>query len=84
MKKSFLFLLMLIIGVAGTQQLNAQIAFSMAEELANQNTPEGWKTVELPQDLPVITAANTFDITASPFNASTSSEDNTSAIENAI
>ena len=84
MKKSFLFLLMLIIGVAGTQQLNAQIAFSMVEELANQNTPEGWKTVELPQDLPIITAANTFDITASPYNASTTSEDNTSAIQAAL
>ena len=41
MKKTFSFLLTLIMGVAGTQQLNAQIAFSMDEEKANQNTPEG-------------------------------------------
>ena len=84
MKKTFSFLLTLIMGVAGTQQLNAQIAFSMDEEKANQNTPEGWKPVELPQGLPEFTAENTFDITAAPFNASTSSEDNTAAIQAAL
>ena len=84
MKKTFSFLLTLIMGVAGTQQLNAQIAFSMDEEKANQNTPEGWKPVELPQGLPTFTAENTFDITAAPFNASTSSEDNTAAIQAAL
>jgi polygalacturonase len=84
MKKTFSFLLTLIMGVAGAQQLNAQIAFSMDEEKANQNTPEGWKPVELPQGLPEFTAANTFDITAAPFNASTSSEDNTAAIQAAL
>ena len=40
--------------------------------------------MELPQGLPAITAANTFYITASPYNASTSSEDNTSAIQAAL
>ena len=56
----------------------------MSEEASDQNTPEGWKAVELPQGLPAITAANTFDITASPYNASTSSADNTAAIQAAL
>ena len=84
MKRHFLKILSLLLFCATALQLNAQIAFSMAEEAAEQNTPEGWKAVDLPQGLPAITAANTFNITASPYNASTSSEDNTSAIQRAL
>ena len=84
MKRHFLKTLSLLLFYATALQLNAQIAFSMAEEAAEQNTPEGWKAVDLPQGLPAITAANTFNITASPYNASTSSEDNTSAIQAAL
>ena len=84
MKRPFLIISFLLLLCATALQLNAQIAFSIAEEAVDKNTPEGWKTVELPQGLPAITAANTFYITASPYNASTSSEDNTSAIQAAL
>ncbi len=46
-----------------------------------QNTPEGWTAVELPQ-LPVITSANTFNITN--YGASPSAADNTKAIQKAL
>ena len=84
MKRPFLITSFLLLLCATALQLNAQIAFSIAEEAVDKNTPEGWKAVELPQGLPAITAANTFYITASPYNASTSSEDNTSAIQAAL
>ena len=84
MKRPFLIISFLLLLCATALQLNAQIAFSIAEETVDKNTPEGWKAVELPQGLPAITAANTFYITASPYNASTSSEDNTSAIQAAL
>lgn len=51
-----------------------------AEKVA-QNTPEGWTAVELPS-IPAITDANTYNITA--YGASTSAEDNASAIQAAI
>ena len=60
------------------------IPFSMAEEAANQNTPEGWTAVQLPTGIPAITEANTFVITEAPYNASASSEDNTEAIQAAL
>ena len=63
-------------------QTSAQTAFSLAEEQANQNTPEGWEAVELPYNMPTITTANTFDITA--YGATTSSADNTAAIQAAL
>ena len=85
MKQHFLSILCLLLLGTTAQQLNARIAFSMAAEIANQNTPEGWKPVELPQGMPIsFMAANTFIITAAPFNASTSSEDNTAAIQAAL
>lgn len=85
MKRQFFKVLSLLMFCAAAQQLNARIGFSMAEEIASQNTPEGWKPVELPQGMPTsFRAANTFIITAAPFNASTSSEDNTAAIQAAL
>lgn len=85
MKRQFFKVLSLLMFCAAAQQLNARIGFSMAEEIASQNTPEGWKPVELPQGMPTsFLAANTFIITAAPFNASTSSEDNTAAIQAAL
>ncbi len=50
-------------------------------EIAAQNTPEGWTAVNLPQ-IDAITSANTFDITS--YGASTSSDDNTVAIQAAL
>ena len=58
------------------------ISFSMTEEAANQNTPDGWTAVNLPTGIPAITEANTFVITS--YGASTSSTDNTSAIQAAL
>ena len=72
----------LLLSMMALQQAEAQIAFSMAEEQANQNTPEGWEAVDLPTGLPAITAANTFYITS--FGASTSEADNTDAIQDAL
>ncbi len=51
-----------------------------AEQKA-QNTPSGWTNVSLPQ-IPAITKANTVMIT--DFGASTSSSDNTAAIQKAL
>ena len=84
MKRKFLAILGMLLFSATAYQLKAQIPFSMEEEVSDRNTPEGWNAVELPQGLPAFTAANTFDITASPYNASTSSEDNTAAIQAAL
>lgn len=53
----------------------------VSAEKAAQNTPDGWTAVELPS-IPAITEANTFNITA--YGASTSAEDNASAIQAAI
>lgn len=60
------------------------IPFSMTEEAAARNTPDGWTEVQLPTGIPAITEANTFVITDAPYNASTSSEDNTAAIQAAL
>ena len=59
----------------------AQTFTGITAELNAQNTPEGWTAVELPQ-LPAITSANTFNI--KDYGASTSSTDNTKAIQNAL
>ena len=60
----------------------AQTTFAgITAEQNAQNTPEGWTAVELPQ-LPVITSANTFNITN--YGASTSAADNTKAIQRAL
>lgn len=55
--------------------------YGVTTEALEQNTPDGWTAVELPQ-LPAITTANTFDITN--YGASTSSEDNAKAIQKAL
>lgn len=60
----------------------AQTTFAgITAEQNAQNTPEGWTDVELPQ-LPVITSANTFNITN--YGASPSAADNTKAIQKAL
>ena len=59
----------------------AQTFAGITAELNAQNTPEGWTAVELPQ-LPAITSANTFNI--KDYGASTSSTDNTKAIQKAL
>ena len=59
----------------------AQTFAGITAEQNAQNTPEGWTAVELPQ-LPAITSANTFNI--KDYGASTSSTDNTKAIQNAL
>lgn len=82
MNKLLTILLGTLLLTTAPQQTTAQIAFSMAEEQANQNTPEGWTAVQLPQNIPAITTANTFNIT--DYGASTSSADNTTAIQTAL
>ena len=59
----------------------AQTFAGITAEQSTQNTPSGWTAVALPQ-LPEITSANTFNITS--YGASTSSEDNTKAIQKAL
>ena len=67
----------------GVGTLSAQvISFSMAEEMAAKNTPEGWTEVDLPQNLPAFTADNTYYIT--DFGAATTLADNTQAIQKAL
>lgn len=61
--------------------MQAQTFTGIAEEQKAQNTPEGWKKVDLPQ-LPEIKANNTFNI--ADYGASTSAEDNTKAIQKAL
>lgn len=61
--------------------MQAQTFTSIAEEQKAQNTPEGWKKVDLPQ-LPEMNANNTFNI--ADYGASTSAEDNTKAIQKAL
>ena len=61
--------------------MQAQTFTGIAEEQKVQNTPEGWKKVDLPQ-LPEINASNTFNI--ADYGASTSAEDNTKAIQKAL
>lgn len=61
--------------------MQAQTFTGIAEEQKAQNTPEGWKKVDLPQ-LPEINASNTFNI--ADYGASTSAEDNTKAIQKAL
>ena len=73
--------MLLAILCTATQTLYAQ-TFSMASEASSQNTPSGWTAVDLPTGLPEITTANTFDITT--YGASTSSSDNTTAIQAAL
>ena len=76
-------LLLMFLALMGVQNLVAQvIPFSMEEEKTQQNTPEGWNAVQLPQNLPTLTESNTFYITA--YGATTSSSDNTQAIQNAL
>ena len=75
-------LLLMFLALMGVQSLVAQvIPFSMEEEKNQQNTPEGWNAVQLP-NLPALTESNTFYITA--YGATTESSDNTAAIQAAL
>ncbi len=67
--------------VACSMGMKAQTFAGITAEQNAQNTPEGWTAVSLPQ-LPEITSSNTFNIT--DYGASTSSEDNTKAIQKAL
>lgn len=81
MKKSILQTIVLAALLALPTFAKAQTFAGITAEQNAQNTPEGWTAVALPQ-LPAITAANTFNITS--YGASTSSADNTKAIQNAL
>ena len=81
MKKSFIKTIVLSVLLALPLFAKAQTFAGITAEQTAQNTPEGWPAVSLPQ-LPSITAANTFDITS--YGASTSSADNTKAIQAAL
>lgn len=56
-------------------------AGGLENEASEQNTPQGWTAVQLPQ-LPAITTANTLYIT--DYGAETSAADNTSAVQAAL
>ena len=95
-KRNFLPLLLLLAS-CGSQQTQADpvdasttptvtptattIFQGVTQEAAEQNTPDGWSSVALPQ-LPAITSKNTFYI--QDFGASTSAADNTAAIQKAL
>lgn len=81
MKKSILQTIVLAALLALPTFAKAQTFAGTTAEQNAQNTPEGWTAVALPQ-LPAITAANTFNITS--YGASTSSADNTKAIQKAL
>lgn len=81
MKKSILQTIVLAALLALPTFSKAQTFAGITAEQNAQNTPEGWTAVALPQ-LPAITAANTFNITS--YGASTSSADNTKAIQKAL
>ena len=81
MKKSILQTIVLAALLALPTFAKAQPFAGITAEQSTQNTPEGWIAVALPQ-LPAITAANTFNITS--YGASTSSADNTKAIQAAL
>ena len=81
MKKSILQTIVLVALLALPTFAKAQTFAGITAEQNAQNTPEGWTAVALPQ-LPAITSANTFYITS--YGASTSSADNTKAIQAAL
>ena len=81
MKKSILQTIVLAALLALPTFAKAQTFAGITAEQSAQNTPEGWIAVALPQ-LPAITSTNTFNITK--FGASTSSADNTKAIQAAL
>ena len=81
MKKSILQTIVLAALLALPTFAKAQTFAGITAEQSAQNTPEGWTAVALPQ-LPAITTANTFNITS--YGASTSSADNTKAIQKAL
>ena len=81
MKKSILQTIVLAALLALPTFAKAQTFAGITAEQSAQNTPEGWIAVALPQ-LPAITAANTVNITS--YGASTSSADNTKAIQKAL
>lgn len=81
MKKSILQTIVLAALLALPTFAKAQTFAGITAEQNAQNTPEGWTAVALPQ-LPAITATNTFNITS--YGASTSSVDNTKAIQKAL
>lgn len=73
---------LLILSVAFMLSIfSAKADNDVSVERNSQNTPGGWQAVELPE-LPTITSANTYNITT--YGASTSSHDNTSAIQAAL
>ena len=81
MKKSILQTIVLAALLALPTFAKAQTFAGITAEQSAQNTPEGWPAVALPQ-LPAITTANSFNITS--YGASTSSADNTKAIQKAL
>ena len=83
MKRLITMMMATVLCLVCSTGLTAQvIRFSMDEEAASKNTPEGWNEVQLPKDLPTFTESNTFYITN--YGASTTSADNTTAIQNAL
>lgn len=80
MKCNYLLLSTLVFS-ALTFPLPALADSDVTAEKTAQNTPMGWTAVDLPS-IPAITASNTFTIT--DYGASTTSSDNTAAIQAAL
>lgn len=81
MNKTTIKSFVLIALLAMPNYIQAQTFKGISEELKANNTPEGWKKVDLPQ-LPEITEKNTFNIV--DYGATTSADDNTKAIQKAL
>lgn len=71
----------ILLAVALTLSLGTKAqTYGVTDEASNQNTPDGWTAVALPQ-LPEITSANTITLTADDLSAT---DDNTDAIQAAL
>ena len=81
MNKSMIKTIVLSVIMALPVLAKAQTFAGITAEQSAQNTPSGWTAVSLPV-LPTITSDNTFNIT--DYGASTSSADNTKAIQAAL
>lgn len=73
--RAFLFACLALMSISASADNDVSV------ERKSQNTPGGWQAVDLPE-LPTITSANTYLITT--YGASTSSLDNTAAIQAAL
>lgn len=82
MKRTFYFTLLLSAMMGMAQMAGAQTTYGVTTEADEQNTPEGWTAVSLPNINSGFTGNRLVKIT--DYGASIESEDNHTAIQNAI